>query len=178
MNLASNARHLAGVFRRPFHVCLITAAATAGIQSPAFAQQSGQDSAGPAATSSQAPDGHIIFSRDVSYGSAIGPRTPGRVNTVNAGPTDLILGSLAIGLEPIGDDENANISAGTNSQIALIDDRIGLGTAALSSMSGSGAATTNIGDIQSSATGGAIGQATGAIRDAMGSLRSVLGGGQ
>lgn len=178
-----NAKKLAidyqGTFlREPFKTCLVAAAFGVAFQAPAAAQQTGQDSAGSAVSSSQTPDGHIIFSRDVSYGSAIGPRTPGRANTVNAGPTDLILGSLATGLQPIGDDETANITAGTNSQITLIGDRIGLGMSALSSMSGSGAAPTNIGDIQNSATGGAIGQATGAIRDAMGSLRSVLGNGQ
>lgn len=158
------------------HICLVAATVGLGFQAPAAAQQAGDGSAGVAATkSSVAPAGHIIYSRDVSYGSAIGPRTPGRVHTVNAGPTDLILGSLAIGLKPIGDDESANILAGTNSQTALIGDQIGLGLGAISSMTGSRAGASNIGAIQSTATGGAIGQASGAIGNAMGTVRGILG---
>lgn len=163
-----------------FHVCLIAAVICAVLPAAAAAQQSDQDSTEPVVTnSSQAPAGHIIYSRDVSYGSAIGPHAPGRVQTVNAGPTDLIIGSLAIGLKPIGDDESANIIAGANSQTALIGKQIGLGLGALANTTGSGGtATTNLGNIQSSATGGAIGQATGAIRGAMDTLRGTLGGGQ
>jgi len=182
MNSLCNADRLAPIgqasFLRGFHTSLVAAAIGVVFQAPAAAQQTGQNGAGAGTASSPAPGGHIIYSREVTFGSVTGTRTPGRANTVNAGPTDLILGSLAAGLEPIGDDETANINADTDSQIALIGDRIGLGMSALSSMSGSGAAATNIGGIQNSATGGAIGQATGAIRDAMGSLRGVLGNGQ
>lgn len=164
----------------PFRICLLAAVISAVLPALAAAQQSDQDSTEPVvANSSQAPAGRIIYSRDVSFGSAIGPRTPGRVQTVNAGPTDLIIGSLAIGLKPIGDDESANIIAGANSQTALIGNQIGLGLGALADTTGSGGtATTNLGHIQSSATGGAIGQATGAIRGAMDTLRGTLGGGQ
>ena len=185
MNLARATKQLAiglhapghhGRFRGPLHICLIVAAASAGLHAPAAAQQSGQGNAEPVATnSSQAPAGHIIYSRDVSYGSAIGPRTPGRVHTVNAGPTDLILSTLAAGLEPIGDDESASIIAGTNSQTALIGDQVGLGLGAISSMTGAGGSASKLGDIQSTATGGAMSQATGAIGNAMGTVRGILG---
>ncbi len=161
--------------RKLLHIFPLAAAIGWAFQAPAAAQQTGQDSPGTPADSSQAPGGHIIFARDVSFGSAIGPRTPGRVHTVNAGPTDLILASLTSGLEAIGDDESANIIAGTDAQTSLLGGQIGLGLDGLPNMAGSGPAAANIGDIQSTATGRAIGQATGAIGNAMGTVRGVLG---
>ena len=78
-------------------------------------------------------------------------------------------------LEPIGDDESASIIAGTNSQTALIGDQVGLGLGAISSMTGAGGSASKLGDIQSTATGGAMSQATGAIGNAMGTVRGILG---
>lgn len=120
-------------------------------------------------------DGRVIYSRDVPYGSAIGPRTPSREHSVNTGPTDLILGTIATGLKPMADDENAGVVAGTNSQFGSIDGHIALGMSVLTEKSGS---RTHIGGVQSSATGKTIGQATGAIQSAMDSMRSALGGNQ
>jgi hypothetical protein len=120
-------------------------------------------------------DGRVIYSRDVPYGSAIGPRTPSREHSVNAGPTDLILKTIATGLEPMADDENAGVVAGTNSQFESIDQHIALGMSVLTEKNGS---RTHIGGVQNSATGKAIGQATGAIQSAMDSMRSALGGDQ
>lgn len=147
----------------------VAATASMGAPPPAFAQS------GPEATTPP-PEGKIIYARDVPYGSAIGPRTPAREHTVTTGPTELILSSMTAGLEPIGDDENAAVIANTNAQTAQVGDQIALGTSALSSMAGSGNSAASVGDIQSSAVGGAVGQATGAIGNAMGTLRSVLGG--
>lgn len=161
--------------RKLVYIFPMAAALGWAFQTPAAAQQTGQDSPAAPADSSQAPGGHIIFARDVSFGSAIGPRTSGRIHTVNAGPTDLILASLTSGLKAIGDDESANIIAGSDAQTSLLGSQIGLGLDGLPNMAGSGPAASNIGDIQSTAAGRAIGQATGAIGNAMGTVRGVLG---
>lgn len=153
----------------------IAISANAGAETAALAQDTAADTAAP--SSSAVPDGHIVYSRDVPYGSAIGPRTPGQPHTVNAGPTALILDSLAAGLEPIGDDENASIVAGTSLQTGQVGAHVAQGMSALSSMTGADGSASSLGDIQNSATGSAISRATGAIGSAMGSLRGVLGNG-
>ena len=173
MRLAITTKQLAV----PIFGLLSAVAASTAIQTPALAQAAASNT--PTTSSAAKPvEGRIIYGRDVSYGSAIGPRTPGRAQTVVTGPTNLILDSLAAGLVPTSDDENAGITANTNSHAQLISSNIMLGMGALSSMSGSGSNGSEIGNIQSSATGGAIGQATGALRNALGSLRGVLGGGK
>ncbi len=173
MRLAITTKQLAV----PIFGLLSAVVASTAIQTPALAQ----DAASTSSTTSNAAkpvEGRIIYGRDVPYGSAIGPRTPGQEQTVVTGPTSLILDSLAAGLEPISDDENADIAANTNSQMGLIGSNVTLGMSALSSMSGSGSNASEIGNVQSSAMGGAIGQATGALQNALGSLRGVLGGGK
>lgn len=167
MRLVTNTKQLAVSFL----ATLIAVAASAAVQAPALAQDAASNAARPA-------EGQVIYSRDVPYGSAIGPRTPGREHTVVTGPTNLILHSLATGLEPISDDENAGISANTNSQMGLIGTNVALGMGALSSMGSSSSSASEIGTSQISATGGAIGQATNALQNALGSLRGVLGGGE
>lgn len=170
----------------PFFGLSISAAGIVAIQTPAIAQEAAADlstqaAPTPAASARAAPtqtDGRFIYSRDVPYGSAIGPRTPGQEHSVVTGPTNLLLSTMATGLRPLGDHENASIVAGSNSQVGLIGNRFALGMGALSSVTNSGSATSNNGSIQGSATGGAIGRATGVIRGAMGTLRGVLGGGQ
>lgn len=137
---------------------------------PAFAQAQPPDAASQA-------EGHIIYSRHVAYGSAIGPRTPGQAQSVNAGPTVLIVSSLATGLEPISDDESAGILAGTNAQVGSIGGQIAFGMGALVGLTGANGSPDNIGNVQNAATGGAINQATGAINGAMGTLRGALNGG-
>lgn len=148
----------------------IAIVASAGMADVALAQDA-QSNPDPHA----AAPGHIIYSRDVPYGSAIGPRTPGHAHTVNAGPTNLILDSIGTGLRPIGDDENASIVAGTNLFVGQTGGRITQGMSALSSMTGAGGSASNVSDVSTSATGGAISRATGAIGGAMGNLRGVLG---
>lgn len=148
-------------------VLLLLGAAIAATPSPLFGQES--------ELTSWEVDGRVIYSRDVPYGSAIGPRTPSREHSVNAGSTDLILKTVATGLEPLADDENAGVVAGTNSQFGLIDRHVALGMSVLTEKSGS---RTHIGGVQGSATGKAVGQATGAIQNAMDSMRSALGGNQ
>ena len=141
--------------------------ATLALSSPAL----GQDS-------EQKPwkvDGHVIYSRDVPYGTAMGPRTPGREHSVNTGPTDLILGTIATGLQPMADDENAGVVASTNFQFGLIERPFANG---VNSTSGKVGSSPNIGGAQSAATGKAIGQVNGAFQNAMNSLRGALGGNQ
>ena len=121
-----------------------------------------------------AAPGHIIYSRDVPYGSAIGPRTPGHAHTVNAGPTTLILDSIGTGLQPIGDDENASIVAGTNFYVGQTGGQVAQGMSALASMTGAGGSASTVSDVHTSSTGGAINRATGAIGSAMGNLNGVL----
>ena len=149
---------------------LIAVAAGTALPAPVFAQQS-------ATNAPDANEGQVIYSRNVPYGTAIGPRTPGQANTVVTGPTSLILHSVATGLEPITDDENAGIAAATSSQASLIGSHVMNGMSALSNVGSSGAAST-ITAGQGSATSGAISQATGALSAAINSLRGVLGTGQ
>lgn len=144
-----------------------------GTETMALAQDAAPDPATHA--DGATPEGHIIYSRDVAYGSAIGPRAPGHAHTVNAGPTALILDSLATGLKPIGDDENASIVASTLLQSARNGGHATEGMSALSSMTGAGGSASSVSDIQSTATGGAMNRASGAIGGTLGSLRSVLG---
>jgi len=120
-------------------------------------------------------DGHVIYSRDVPYGTAMGPRTPGREHSVNTGPTDLMLDTIATGLQPMADDENAGVVASTNFQFGIIDRHIANG---LNSTSGRVGSSPNIGGAQSAAAGKAIGQVNGAFQNAMNSLRTALGGNQ
>ncbi len=147
-------------------------AAWIAVPTTVFAQE-----APPASQEAGAPaaDGRIIYSRDVSYGSAIGPRTPGREHFVSAGPTDLILASLTSGLEPISDDENANIASGPNAYLGSAGQNVSLSMRVITNMNSAGSATTNLGEIQSSAIGGAIGQVNGVLQGAMGEVRGVLG---
>lgn len=146
--------------------------------------QSGSDAPGSDASGSDAPTsnanaaGSVIYSRDVSYGSAIGYRTPGRAHSVETGPSALILSSLAAGLEPISDTESAGIIARSSREIGLIGSQVSLGVGSLADMTGADTSTQSIGSVQGSVVNGAVGQATGAIRNALGSVRGVLGGGQ
>lgn len=146
---------------------LAFAVISTAVSSPSFGNEAEPDS--------PTVEGRVIYSRDVPYGAAIGPRTPAREHSVNTGPTDLILQTVATGLQPMADDENAGVVAGTNSQFGSIDQHIALGMGVLTEKSGS---RTHIGGAQGTATGKTIGQATGAIQNAMNSIRSVLGGGQ
>lgn len=156
---------------RPLVAFAASVAAILAIQAPAYAQNG-------AAASAPQPEGIIIYSRDVSTRSAIGPEVAGRPHSVVTGPTNLILSSIAAGLVPIDDDETAGITAGTNPQGSMVGDHVAIGLGALSHSGAQGDAASNLGDIQSTATGGAISQASGAISNAMGVLRGVLGGGQ
>lgn len=146
---------------------LFFSAISVAASNPVFGQES--------KSGSSEVDGRVIYARDVPYGSAIGPRTPARDHSVNAGPTDLILKTVATGLEPMADNENAGIVAGTNSRFYAMDPHIALGVSVLTEKSGS---PSHIGGVQSSAMGKAVGQATGTIQSAMDSMRSALGGGQ
>ena len=122
--------------------------------------------------------GQFIYSRDVSYGHAIGFRTPGRDHSVEPGPTQLILSTLTTGLQPISDTESADIVAGSSRDVGLIGSHVSLGVDALTGGSGTNSSAASLGNMQGSIVNGAVGQASGAIRDALGSVRGILGGGQ
>ena len=151
---------------------LIAIAACIAVPTTTFAQEAPPES--PEAGSGAA-SGQIIYSRDVSYGSAIGPRAPGREHSVTAGPTDLIIASLASGLMPISDDENANIVSGPASYIGSLGQNVSLSMRTITNINNSGPGATNLGDVQSSAIGGVIGQVNGVMQNSMGNVRGVLG---
>lgn len=143
---------------------------------PAIAQEA--SASPPAVATAGAGEGEIIYSREVSNRTVGMNYTPGRTQTVVAGPTNLILGSVATGLRPISDGENAAISAAISTPVSTVQSSIALGLAAIPSAKSTGLGNVNIGSVQGSVIDGAIGQATGALGSAMGSLRSALGGGQ
>ncbi|GAA4644433.1 hypothetical protein GCM10023115_23930 [Pontixanthobacter gangjinensis] len=122
--------------------------------------------------------GSVIYSRDVSYGSAVDYRTPGREHSVETGPSALILSSLAAGLDPISDTESSGIIARSSREVGLIGSQVSLGVGGFADMSGADSSTQSIGSVQGSVVNGAVGQATGAIHNALGNVRGVLGGGQ
>ena len=59
--------------------------------------------------------GEIIISRDVEYRAIGSPNVPGAISTIDAGPDELILSSISIGLTPITDGEAAQIASGPQS---------------------------------------------------------------
>ncbi len=158
--------------------CCSAVTIMAGIAVPHSASAQ-ETTATPAKTVSESrADRRFTYSRDVSYGHAIGPRTPGRTHSVETGPTELILSALTNGLQPISDTESASIVAGSSRQIGLIGSDVSLGLNALTGAPGTDSSTAALGNMQGSVVNGAVGQATGAIRDALGSVRGILGGGQ
>ncbi len=139
---------------------------------------SAQEATVKPASETQAADRRFTYSRDVSYGHAIGPRTPGRTHSVETGPTETILSALTTGLQPISDTESASIVADSSRQIGLIGSHVSLGLDALTGAPGNNSSPAALGNMQGSVVNDAVGQGTGAIRDALGSVRGILGGGQ
>ena len=161
-------------FTQALSFCLAVAI-VAGIAVPPSALA--QEATAKTASETRA-DRRFTYSRDVSYGHAIGPRTPGRTHSVETGPTELILSTLKTGLQPISDTESASIVAGISREAGLIGSHVSLGLDAITGASGTDSSAAALGNMQGSIVNGAVGQATGAIRDALGSVRGILGGGQ
>ncbi len=155
--------------------CGSVVAILAGIVLPHSA--SAQEATAKPASETQAA-GRFIYSRDVSYGHAIGPRTPGRKHSVETGPTKTILSALTTGLQPISDTESASIVADSSREVGLIGSHVSLGVNVLTGGAGTDSSATAHGNMQGSIVNGAVSQGTGAIRDALGSVRGILGGGQ
>ena len=155
--------------------CCLAVAIVAGIAVPPSALA--QEATAKTASETRA-DRRFTYSRDVSYGHAIGPRTPGRTHSVETGPTETILSTLKTGLQPISDTESASIVAGISREAGLIGSHVSLGLDAITGASGTDSSAAALGNMQGSIVNGAVGQATGAIRDALGSVRGILGGGQ
>ena len=161
--------------------CGATVAIMAGIAVPhsAFSQEvTAKPPSKTGAVSETRADRRLTYSRDVSYGHAIGPRTPGRTHSVETGPTETILSALTTGLQPISDTESASIVADSSRQTGLIGSHVSLGLDALTGAPGNNSSPAALGNMQGSVVNGAVGQGTGAIRDALGSVRGILGGGQ
>lgn len=74
-----------------------------------------QDAPGASAT---APvDGEIIYSRDVHH--AVGqPHFPGTAHATVTAPTQMIVGTIADGLQPLSDTETAQVSAQLTAPLA------------------------------------------------------------
>lgn len=123
-------------------------------------------------------EGRVIYSRDVPYGSAIGPRTPSATDSVVTGPTNLLLRAIATGLEPLGDKDNASVVANAMVQTRVLGNNSLIGLEMLNGQNGISTSLSQNGTSQASIVGNSVGQATGAMRDAMSSLRNALGGGK
>lgn len=131
--------------------------------------------AGATAASAAAPDvppGSIIYSREVPLRAAHLPGEPGKPHYVDAGPEEVVLGSLGPGLSPLTDAEASAVLASPAPTAALAAP-IG-GTAMMAGeRSASSLAVEHSGG---GMVGGAIGSATSAIAGALSGATSALQG--
>jgi hypothetical protein len=127
----------------------------------------------PAALKAPLKDGELIYSRDVNH--TIGARYfPRQAYAATTAPTQAIVSSIAIGLAPLSDGENAAVT-GSVRQFAAATSQIEtqlLGAVTLAP------GTDTLAPAQSAAgsSGGVISQAMGALSGALGSLSALTGG--
>jgi hypothetical protein len=154
------------------HACrfgTLFAVLAAGVPSAALASEAEP----PAAPTAPVKDGELIYSRDVNH--TIGARYfPRQAYAATTAPTQAIVSSIAIGLAPLSDSENAAVT-GSMRQFAAATAQIEtqlLGPAALAP------GTDTLAPAQSAAGSGSgvISQAMGALSGALGSLSALTGG--
>lgn len=119
--------------------------------------------------------GEIILSRDVEYRAIGSPNVPGAISTIDVGPDEMIVSSIAIGLSPISDGEAAEIASGPQAG-GIINETLSTGLAVLDDTHAAGAFSPS--EAAGSSVSGTINEALGAIPSAMGALNGALGGDQ
>lgn len=120
--------------------------------------------------------GELIISRDVEYRAIGSPNVPGAISTIDAGPDELIVSSISIGLTPITDGEAAQITSGPQWGGGVVNESLATGLAVLGGThTGS---SFSPGESAGSSVGGTINEALGAIPSAMSALNGALGGDQ
>lgn len=138
------------------------------ISTAAFAQ----DATGDA--SSLPPDGESIYARDVHH--SIGqPYFPGQAHTTVTAPTQMIIETIALGLQPLEDEETASVSALLSAPL--------VGNAALPDLAqpASALGTSNqlsTTEVAASAINSTIGKSMDSLSQALGALSAIPGANQ
>lgn len=120
--------------------------------------------------------GEVVYSRDVPYGSATRRFSQGEASTVVPDQSRLIINTIAMGLQPITDAEQAGVSAPLTRGLNLVQQGIELG---LSPLTGTGRSTDfTRSESGASSTGNIISRSLSVLPSALGVIARTSGSGQ